>query len=238
MSAKIFLPENLFVIKNNYDIYGEIKIGEKNCVSYYVISAVPYKKPSNDDELLDYERDFVFSNELRHLGHIINVVDYSQLHSKDVTLAFTYDNETPNIYLSKLSIKTEEKAKVNIFLYNECRMLKLQNLNENIVKSARTSLEESEKLENEGTEKDDTHEDDMHMLHQLLKAKEKFRISTEADDIDFVFKCCALYMLKFPFEIFMLGFHVIMTRPPFVFIFRYTFLSDYYKEWLKFKKSG
>ncbi|TMW51285.1 hypothetical protein DOY81_003604 [Sarcophaga bullata] len=237
MTVKIFLPENLFVIKKNCDIYGEIKISEQNCVSYYVISDVPNKKPSSDEELLDYEREFIFSNKMRHLGHIVNAADYSQLHTKDVALAFVYDNETPNIYLSKLSIKTVEKAKVNVFLYNECRMLKLQDLNENIVKATRSNVEESEKLANEDTEKDGSYEDDMHMLHQLLQAKEKFRISTEADDIDYVFKRCALCMLKFPFEIFMLAFHVIMTRPPFVFIFHYTFLSDYYKEWLKFKKS-
>lgn len=238
MTVKIFLPEKLFVIKQNCNLYGEIKIGEQNCVSYYVISAVPNKKPANDDELLDYERSVVYSNELRYLGHIVNATDSSQLHSKDVAIAFMYDDKTPNIYLSKLSIKTVDKAKVNVFLYNEHRILKLQDLNENIVRTRRGSVDESENSANEDTEKDKSHEDDLYMLHQLLLAKEKFRIAMEGNDIDYVFKRCALYVIKFPFEILLLAFHFIMTRPPFVFIFRYTFLSDFYKEWLKFKKSG
>ncbi|XP_037813892.1 N-acetylglucosaminyl-phosphatidylinositol biosynthetic protein gpi1 [Lucilia sericata] len=233
MTIKLFLPENLFYIKKSCDIYGEIKIGEQNCISYYIICAVDIKKPSkNDEDIEDYERAQQISNEMRHLGHIANATEWSQLHHKDVALVFVYDAETPNIYLNKLSIKTAQKDKINVFLYSEKSILKLQDLNESV------SNVVYDKEDNAKVDADVCPDDDMHMLYQLLQTKDKFKLECDVDEVDETFKRVTSYVLTLPFDIFMWTFGLFMTKAPFRFVFQYSVMYDYYKEWLKFKKSG
>ncbi|XP_037932838.1 phosphatidylinositol N-acetylglucosaminyltransferase subunit Q-like [Teleopsis dalmanni] len=107
MSVKIFLPEHLFYTKHEHDIFGEIQINENNSVSYYVICT---ENKSN----------------LRLLGHILSVgSNATNLKLRDVSLSFTFDPETPNIYLNKLSIKPPNATHVNVFLYNARKLLQL-----------------------------------------------------------------------------------------------------------------
>ncbi|XP_065363710.1 uncharacterized protein PIG-Q [Calliphora vicina] len=238
MTIKLFLPENLFYIKKSCDIYGEIKIGEQNCISYYITSAVDIKRPLINYETDDYDKEIQFTNELRHLGHIVNATESSQLHHKDVALVFVYDAETPNIYLNKLSIKPAQRDKVNVFLYNEKSILKLQDLNENLNKTGQQSVNNNEDDAELNVETDICPDDDMHMLYQLLQAKDKFILEHDDGDVDDKFKRFVGYLITVPFDAFMLIFGVCMTQPPFRFVFQYTVMCDYYKEWLKFKKSG
>lgn len=234
MTIKLFLPKKLFYSKKSCDIYGEIKIGEQNCISYYIISALDIKKPQNADEICEYERDLTFSDEIRHLGHVVNATESSRLHHKDVALVFIYDNETPNIYLSKLTIKPEQSEKVNIFLYNEAAILKLHDLNENSQK-----LDESFEQDSDFKNLHDIcPDDDMHMLYYLLQAKFNFKLESDVGAADDFFKRFVGHLLKFPFDVLMSAFAFCLTQTPFKFLFQYTVMSDYYKEWLMFRKSG
>ncbi|KAM7347734.1 phosphatidylinositol glycan anchor biosynthesis class Q isoform 2-T2 [Cochliomyia hominivorax] len=244
MTIKLFLPEKLFYLKKSCDIYGEIKISEGNCISYYIITAIDNKlllnnKDDSDEDDEDYEREIQFTNELRHLGHIVKASESSQLLHKDVALVFVYDDETPNIYLNKLTIRPAQGEKVNVFLYNEKSILKLQDLNENLNKFQSDMYKDKENIKDSHRQSSECcPDDDMHMLYKLLYTKEKFKLQAEVDDVEDTFKRFVGYLIKFPFDILMSAFGFCMTQPPLKFIFKYTVMCDYYKEWWKFNRSG
>lgn len=238
MTIKLFLPQQLFYTKKSCDIYGEIKIGEENCISYYIITAINNNKiplDNLDSNDYDYEREVEFTNELRHLGHIVKASESLQLQHKDVALVFVYDDETPNIYLNKLSIRTAQAEKVNVFLYNESSILKLQDLNENLSNKQRGLVETNGKS---SSAQELCPDEDLHMLFQLQQSKEVFMLQSDEGDVEDAFKRFVGCLLRFPFELLMSAFGFCMTQPPFKYVFQYTFMCDYYKEWLKFKKSG
>ncbi|XP_013108013.1 uncharacterized protein LOC106087501 [Stomoxys calcitrans] len=245
MSVKIFLPQNLFYVKENCDIYGEIKIGEHNCISYYITCAIytaKYAKPLDQEDEADEKRlnDKEFIKRFRHLGHIVNAQAPTHQCYQDVALVFGYDKQTPNIYLNKLSIKAQETGKINVFLYDERRVLKLQDLKEEMHETLSRPMT---KQEENSKESDDTFpNNDMHYLFQLLQTKENVKSTAHdfasGDFFLFDVKRCLFRCFEFLFHFMMWILTIFLYQPPFKYIFQHTVLCEHYKEWLKFRQCG
>ncbi|XP_073832794.1 phosphatidylinositol glycan anchor biosynthesis class Q [Musca autumnalis] len=229
MSIKIFLPIELFYNKENSNIYGEIKIGDNNCISYYIACAISSGRRDEEEKIDRLQKKF------RHLGHIINAKEaISTQRNHDVALSFVYDRETPNIYLNKLSIKPEKAGKINVFLYEERRILKLQDLKESIENPPRKSTQEC------CDEEETSCDDDMHFLYQLLYTKESLeQQDTGVDSEDFFLydvKRCVFRSFEFIFNLMMWLLTIFLYQPPFKYIFQHTVLCEHYKEWMKFRR--
>lgn len=247
MSLKIFIPKQLFYAKTNCDIYGENKFGEHNCVSYYITCAVniadKFDYSSQDSRIVsEYTKHF------RHLGYIVNAKEAAQFQrNQDVELAFVYDNETPNIYLNKLRIKLEESGKINVFLYDEERILKLQDLNETVatvcqnVEKAHGNSDTTSPYDDTDNSQYEFGNDDMHFLYKLLRSKEKLKLNSECYSEDFFISDVKRYVCRgfeFTFNLMMWILTIFLYQPPFKYVFQHTVLYEHYKEWLRFRNSG
>ncbi|XP_075158604.1 phosphatidylinositol glycan anchor biosynthesis class Q [Haematobia irritans] len=240
---KIFLPENIFSLKENCDIYGETIIGERS-ISYYIVCAIDkiQSKISSEDAELEEKRlkEEELTKHFRHLGHILNAQVPALNSDQDVSLVFGYDSHTPNIYLHKLSIKTQKSGKINVFLYDERRVLKLQDLSEAMreVTSTTTNSKDTTLGDQEDTD-DKFPNNDMHFLFQLLQAKEKIKSTTmESVTGDFFLndiKRCVFRVFGFIFNFMMWTLTLFLYQPPFKYIFQHTVLCEHYKEWIKFR---
>nr|XP_014092342.2 uncharacterized protein LOC106618937 [Bactrocera oleae] len=155
MSVKIFLPAFLFHTKKDCDIYGEIQINENNAISYYIIAHQDYQNVSQGS--------------LRHLGHIVRAGPTSALQHRDVAVTFAYDEDTPNIYLVKLSIKPSGTTQVNVFLYD---VPKMRHLYEYIIINYETN--KSHAISAEGNCEEETDQcNDVVLLCRLLNENHK-----------------------------------------------------------------
>ncbi|XP_061387595.1 uncharacterized protein LOC133322647 [Musca vetustissima] len=238
MSIKIFLPLELFYTKENCNIYGENKIGDNNCISYYIVCAINDKRRGSvddeDNEISENNRLQIYQR-FRHLGHIVNAKEAITFQrNQDVALSFVYDDETPYIYLNKLSIKPETTGKINVFLYEEGRILKLQDLKESIDVQGR-----KESNDDSSTEDDD----DLHYLYQLLHVKDNTFVHVAgAEDGDhaedffaYDVKRCIFRVFELIFNFMMWLLTIFLYQPPFKYIFQHTVLYEHYKEWMKFR---
>lgn len=221
MSVKIFLPTKLFYTKENYDIYGEIRINENNSVSYFVIAGVS----SNNigDSKFAY-------NELRHLGHITDASGstYREQKRRDVSLSFSYDAETPNIYLNNINIKPADSQNANVFLYDVeklnqlyCEPIKEHKQHGN---ASRRSSFDAEQY------------DDIHMLYYILERRYKLQHEDARSSrgiIDFL--CVALAL---PLEAINKIFQILVENKAIVYLVKKTVFYEHYLDWKKLSKTG
>ncbi|KAL9884560.1 phosphatidylinositol glycan anchor biosynthesis class Q isoform 2-T2 [Glossina fuscipes fuscipes] len=227
MSLKIFLPRKLYAVKENFNIYGEIKINDRNAISYYVITAIGCREITRNSQLIADRKEIEFSSTLRHLGLIVNASDILKAERRDVALCFAYDNLTPNIYLHKLSIKLNQETSINVLIYDEDQILKLQDLEEDLVHYA--ACTGGNKL---------CPNDDMQLLYQLVKQRNSFiqissNIKHQFHITQLIYRLCRL-----PFNFLNMFFTLCVTMQPLKFIFQRMVLYEHYQEWLKFKHSG
>ncbi|KAI9581665.1 uncharacterized protein LOC119637607 [Glossina fuscipes] len=227
MSLKIFLPRKLYAVKENFNIYGEIKINDCNAISYYVITAIGCREITRNSQLIADRKEIEFSSTLRHLGLIVNASDILKAERRDVALCFAYDNLTPNIYLHKLSIKLNQETSINVLIYDEDQILKLQDLEEDLVHYA--ACTGGNKL---------CPNDDMQLLYQLVKQRNSFiqissNIKHQFRITQLIYRLCRL-----PFNFLNMFFTLCVTMQPLKFIFQRMVLYEHYQEWLKFKHSG
>ncbi|XP_011291559.1 uncharacterized protein LOC101890935 [Musca domestica] len=233
MSIKIFLPLELFYSKENCNIYGENKIGDNNCISYYITCAIADAKNNKGGSEVNRLQ---ITQRFRHLGHIVNAKEAITLQRhQDVALSFVYDDETPNIYLNKLSIKPEKPGKINVFLFEERRILKLQDLREDLDAKVADECDDEDASA--------THNDDLHILYQLLNVKDTIvHDDTRGGPIEDFFahdvKRCVFRGFEFSFNFMMWLLTVFLYQPPFKYIFQHTVLCEHYREWIKFRNCG
>lgn len=202
MSIKIFLPTEYFYQKRACNLYGQLHISEDNVVVYYVVDA--------ESKKFDFG-----THKMRFLGSILcsdSYADSNYCRSNDMSLCFTYTNESPNIALMFTGITPDNLNQIKLILYEK------QTLSSLVVKEQNT-------LSHWTRENHVNDECDFYMLAQLVqpnpdplhKAKDLWFYSNQS-----------IYMLaNIPMQLF----QYIVGNTFVNSIITHTVIYKHYKEW-------
>ncbi|XP_054730182.1 uncharacterized protein LOC129238960 [Anastrepha obliqua] len=223
MSVKIFLPNFLFHAKENCDIYGEIQINENNAVSYFIIAHRSYESSSQTE---------VTTKNLRHLGYIFRAGQTSRVQNRDVALSFAYDEDTPNIYLLKLSIKPADTKQANVFLYDVPKMLQLYEYSAKNIATGTHNTRHSVSGGHGDCGSDQNN--DVDMLCSLLSEHRRENSKTHKNTLVSIFKNMLFFLPNLITHTLILLFESRTLLP----LLRNTCMYEHYLEWRKYRDSG
>ncbi|XP_032589120.1 uncharacterized protein LOC6586300 isoform X1 [Drosophila mojavensis] len=209
MSIKIFLPTEYFYQKRACHLYGQLHISEDNVVVYYVIDA-----DSNKFELDTYK--------MRFLGSILcndSYKDRNYCRSHDMSLCFTYTNDSPNIALMFTAITPDRLNQIKLVLYDKQTLLSLV-------------IKEQNPISQWTRESHVNDECDFYMLAQLVQPKpDPLR---KSNDIWFYSNQFLYLFANIPMQLFK---HIVGNT--FVnSIITHTVIYTHYKEWQTIYATG